>query len=378
MGRQAFSRAAFDAAVNARTKAGQSATARGQETVRRTGKLDPLVDPAEFNVIRESRIRLEQREDGLWVVLVGAPTPVEYRVDTTGSMNDNVDRVLRVLPHLCEPVAEVLPGRDPHYCASIFADVVDDFPLCRGQFEMLADRMVNQLTLMHPEGGGGGNGGEDPQLGLFGATYLTKAYFQQIGLRSFDFTLTDEPSHDHLTVGLLERVFGPNVMEKVKENGYEMDARNLPTISEMVAEMLKRVHGFCLLIGNRGDARRCWLDLYGRDRVVFFGDDIRIEYAPQTMAAIIGLTEGTLDLQTAIDFLASHEVEKGVARKIVNAISGIPIGAQTVLPNFGRIPKKGDLFAAKTDLWPIDPSKVPTVDKGRPHASKPGTDGGWL
>jgi hypothetical protein len=377
MGYLTFTETAYTSAVSAHTTAGKSATTRGEEIVRHTGKLDPLVDPAEFNVIRESRIRLEQRPDGLWVVTVGAPVPVEHRVDTTGSMGDNVDRVLGVLPNLCKPVAEVLPGRDPQYCAGIFGDVVDRFILCRGQFEMLADRMVDQLTLMHPEGGGGGNYGEDPQFGLFGATYLTKAYFQLIGMRSYDFTLTDEPVHEHLTVDLLKRVFGPHVMEKVKENGYEMSARNLPTLSEMVTEMRKRVHPFCLVIGDREDARKCWLDLYGASRVIFFGNDLKIEYAPQTMAAIIGLTEGTLDLRTASDFLISHEVGKKESHRIVNAISGIPLGAQRALPNFGKIPAKGDLFRSKTDLWPIDPSEVATAEESGKKSGKT-SDGGWL
>lgn len=358
MGDDTFTRTAFTSAKRAHTTAGKSATARGEETVKNTGKLDPFVDPAEYGVIRESRIRMEQRPDGLWVVNVGAPVPVEYRLDTTGSMGDNVDRALKVLPNLCEPMAKMLPERDPHYCASIFGDARDQFVLCRGQFEMLADRMVNQLTLMHPEGGGYNNSGEDPQMGLFGATYLTKAYFQQIGMKSYDFTLTDEPVHENMSVDLLKRVFGPHVFEKVKENGHEISARNLPTVSEMVKEMFKRVHAFCLVIGDRGDARKCWLDLYGKSRVIFLGD-VSIEHAPQVMAAITGLTEGTLDLRSTPDFLSSHEVKKSEVRKITDAISGIPIGAQRALPNWHKIPKKGDLFAKKTDLWPIDQSEVP-------------------
>jgi hypothetical protein len=366
VGRDTFSRAAYTSAKSNFTSSGQSATSRGKEAVKKTGKLDPLVDPAGFGVIRESRIRLEEQSDGLWSVTVGTPVPIEYRLDTTGSMEDNVDRALSVLPNLCEPVSKVLPGRDPHYCASIFADVQDEFILCRGQFEMLAERMVNQLTLMHPEGGGYGNYGEDPQFGLFGATYLTKAYLQRIGMKSYDFTLTDEPVHENITVDLLKRVFGPHVMEKVKENGYEMSPRDLPTLSEMVSEMFKRVHAFCLIIGDRADARRCWLDLYGENRVIFLGD-VPIEYAPQTMAAIIGLTEGTLDLKSTPDFLTSCEVKKEKVRMLTDAISGIPIGAQRVLPNFSRLPKAGDLFAKKTDLWPVDPAELSVGTKPGKH-----------
>jgi hypothetical protein len=380
MGDHTFSRTAYKSAVKQNTTAGKSATARGEEVVRNTGKLDPFVDPAEFGVIRESRIRLEQRPDGLWVVLVGAPFPIEYRLDTTGSMGDNVERALRVLPLICELVGAVLPGRDPHYCASIFADVMDRFALCRGQFEMLADRMVNQLTLMHPEGGGYGNGGENPEYGLFGATYLTKAYLQRIGLKSYDFTITDEPGRDRFSLDQLKRVFGPQVMEKVKENGYEMSARNLPSARDAVNDLFRRAHVFCLLIGDRDDARDYWPDLYGKERVVFMPV---IEHLPHVMAVIVGLTEGTLDLRSGLDFLESHEINKTAAGSIIEAVSGIPLGAQRALPNYGKIPVKGDLFAAKTDLWPINPDEVPAVEPEK-SGKKPGkggdpaSDGGWL
>src|SRR5262245_7538380 len=123
MGRGAFSRTAYEESTRTHTRAGASATERGEQTVRRTGKLDPLVDPAEYGVIRPSRIRLEERPDGLFVVSVGAPVTTEYRVDTTGSMGDHVERALRALPSLCEPVAAVVPERDPFFCASIFGDV---------------------------------------------------------------------------------------------------------------------------------------------------------------------------------------------------------------------------------------------------------------
>ena len=47
-------------------------------------------------------------------------------------------------------------------------------------------------------------------------------------------------------------------------------------------------------------------------------------------------------------------ISRGNAQQIRRAVAHIPIGAQTMLPNFNRIPFAGAKFAKKGDLWPID------------------------
>ena len=327
-------------------------------------------------MIRESRIRLEQRPDGLWVVVVGAPFTKEYRLDTTGSMGDNVERAIKVLPQICELTATALPGRDHFYCASIFGDVVDQFVLCRGQFEVLAERMVDQLTLMHPEGSGGDEA-EDPHYGLFGAAYLTNAYLHRIGLRSYDYTITDAPCHERLNVKTLKRVFGDEVFEKVKENGHQISQKDLPTNRELVDDLKLRAFPFCLLVKGRTNegTKRQWQSVFGAEYVV---DLPEIEYVSHVMSVISGLVEGTLDLRSAKDFLISANLSKVKACQVVDAVSHIPIGAQCALPNFNRLPKKGDVFAEKADLWPVDPTEVSSLPSEVTSAEQAGGSGGWL
>jgi hypothetical protein len=80
-----------------------------------------------------------------------------------------------------------------------------------------------------------------------------------------------------------------------------------------------------------------------------------------------------------MDFLTSNNLRKADARTVVDAVSGIPLNAQRILPNFKRMPNKGDLFAAKTDLWPIDPSEaVAKVNPSDPVSDDDDDDGGWL
>ena len=98
------------------------------------------------------------------------------------------------------------------------------------------------------------------------------------------------------------------------------------------------------------------------------------ELLPQVQSAIIGLTEGTLNLQDIGEFLTKNNVSDSDAKKIVRSVANIPIGVQASLPNFGKRPQKGDLFREKTDLWPIDPGEV-VQEQGD---EKPGEGLNWL
>lgn len=316
------------------------------------------MDPAEYSVIRRSLLRFEEQPNGLFELTVGCSMPIEIRLDTTGSMGDNVDRALKVLADQYDLCSRVLPGYDVHMAIGIFGDCADNFVLCRPQFEMLADKIVHQLTLMNPEHGGAGNGGEDPHYRLFGGAYLVAAYANRIGLKGYDFTISDEPARDNLNERQLVRVFGPDVFDKVKANGFDIDRNNLPSTEEVVQDLLKRAHAFYLEVDgyDRYNAHAFWTRVFGPERVIVLP---RIELLPQVQAIIIGLTEGTLSLSDVTGFLTEAKVTKEEAKRIENSVANIPIGAQEVLREGIRVPQKGDLYRDKTDLWPIDPSEVP-------------------
>ncbi len=335
-----------------------SATRQAQEKAYSTGKLHPLVDPAGFEAVRRSLVRFEQRSDGLFRVTVGLPVPIEIRLDTTGSMGRNVEEALRILPDTYDLASRMLPEKDPHMAIGIFGDCMDRFVLCRPQFEMTADKLVHQLTLMVPEGGGAGNGGEDPQYGLFAGAYLTAAYVNRIGLKGYDFTITDEPARDYLIRGELERVFGKDVYDKAAENGHPIDKKDLPSTKKVVKDLLKRAHAFVLVVGNRLDTEAFWPSVIDPRRIVRLP---HIGLLPQVQAAIIGLTEGTLTLRSLDAFLSDNEVDERDREAIVRSVANIPIGAQAALDAFGKGPKAGDVFEKKTDLWPMDPGDVPEL-----------------
>lgn len=375
MGKDVFSRDMYGAASKKFVAAEGPATARAEQKARETGKLNPLVDPAGYGVIRRSLPRFEKRGDGLWLLTVGTPMPIETRVDTTGSMGGNVDVALRVLPRAYELCSEVLPGYDVQIATGIFGDVQDRFVLCRPQFEMTAEKIVEQLTLMVPERAGGDTP-EDPHYGLFGAAYLTDRHINRVGLKGYDFTVSDAPARNLLDERQLMRIYGDEVFDKVAENmggpygqTLAMDSRS-QTTTEIIQVLLSFAHAFFLQVEDSPETTRFWTGVFGKNRVVILPST---ELLPQVQATIIGLTEGTLNLQEVKEFLTKNNVSESDAKRIVRSVAGIPIGAQAALSNFGKRPQKGDLFKEKTDPWPIDQSEVV------PESPSPSGDGpNWL
>ena len=358
MGRSTFSRSSYAAATDAFVPRSGSATRAAQEKVRKTGKLNPLVDPAEYGVVRRSLLRFEQQPDDTFMLTVGCSMPIESRLDTTGSMGGNVDKALKVLCDLHEQASRVLPGYDVHLNIGIFGDCADDFVLCRPQFEMLPEKIVEQLTLMNPEHGGAGNGGEDPHYGLFGGAYLTAAYINRIGLKGYDFTISDEPARYDLSERQLIRIFGPDVFDKAASNGHPIDRNDLPSTREVVQDLQKRAHAFFLQVEDDPRTHQFWTEIFGAEHVVMLP---RIELLPQIQAIIIGLTEGTLTLDQVKPFLAEFKVSPADIDRIVRSVSNIPLGAQAELRRGIRVPQQGDLYNSKTDLWLMDPNEVNTT-----------------
>lgn len=346
MGKTVFTRSLYSSAKAAEGVGEREVTRRAEQKAKSTGKLEPLVDPAGFNVIRLSLPRVEEQDDGRWKLLVGCPMPVETRVDTTGSMGGNVDVAMRVLPDAFEAFNHVLQGYDPHIATGIFADAfADQFALCRPQFEMHADKIVKQLTMMVPERSGG-DSEEDPEYGLFGGAYLCRHYVNRIGLKGYDFTVTDAPTHGQATDDQLERVFGDKVWDKLEENGFQRRKGGYK-LEDIFSDLLDRAHAFVLLV--EGSARHYWTARVGKDRVIDLPDT---NHLPFVQAAIIGLTEGTLLLNDVADFLQKiGNMSDSQAKRTAETMVNIPIGAQAQLPKYDDRPMKGDLFDGKPDVW---------------------------
>jgi hypothetical protein len=362
MGKNPSSREVFTKSFKEATSGGKSATHAGEQRHKEGRGLHELVDPKGNGVIRVSKSWYEPNADGTFYLLRGTAMLEETRLDTTGSMGRNVEVAMRVLPRtfglLAEGPKAILGRYDTQMITAIFADTTDNYVLCRSQAET-DERIAEQMTYMVPEGDGG-DWTEDPQYGLFGAAYLTYATIKKLGLKSYDFTITDADARNHVHIGKLERVFGPDVIAKVIENGHSIDPKNLPSTKEIVSDLIKTTHAFVLLVGN--EAANYWNDIFGPERVVIIPS---VEYLPEVKAVIIGLTEGVLELSTVEDYLTKEaKLSQSEASKIKRAVAGIPIGAQVMLENFDKIPLIGDIFETKEDLWPIKKANEIEPEKG--------------
>ncbi|MBR5669602.1 hypothetical protein IKX12_00785 [Candidatus Saccharibacteria bacterium] len=324
-------------------------TAMAELEARESGMLNPIVDPA-INPIRRSMIRLVA-ENKHWVAKLGCPMDIEVSCDTTASMQDEVDNQMRVLPDMYEAIAKVLQGYDPQLCLGIFGDCVDDFVLCRPQYEMEAPKIVRYLNVMAPQRGGGGNGGEDPQYSMLARAYLTDAYTNNIGLKGYHFIITDEPCHHDISERQIRRIFGENIFDNELK---EMKGA-IKSIYGIVSDLKSKVHAFALIVDGHyhsDEAYESYCNLYGRKSVIRIDST---EMLPTIISAIIGLTEGTVEI-TELKERFGDDMDS----ELIKQLSNIEIGAQMKLRHAMKrpVPKAGDIFAKKGDLWPIQPGEL--------------------
>lgn len=361
MGRNTFTRKSYAAAYGTHVPKGTRATGRAEEQARRTGKLKPHVDPAGYEggryMARPSRLRMEPHptRDGLFELTDGTSMPVETLLDTTGSMGDNIDKALRALADAYMWCSSALPQYHLHMATATFGDIyVDQFPLCRTQFEMEAEKMVMQLTDLVANNRGGGNGGEDPEYGLFAAAYLTDLYVNKIGLKGYHFLVSDEPGRDRLDRDWMKRIFGEHLHAVLAENGLHFN-ESLPETPQIITDLTDRMHAFFLYAGNDRECRSYWVERYGPQRFICLPD---VSLLSQVQATLIGLTEGILGLGDAEAFLLEHQVSTTNARLILDSVANIPLGVQAQAENYARRPKKGDIFRTKEDLWPLSAEEL--------------------
>lgn len=340
MGRETFSVESYHAAR--RTYGVDHAvgvTKRAEQQARETGHLSEIVDPA-INPIRFSKIRLNPHQSR-WIATIGCPMDIEVSCDTTGSMGGEVDTEMAVLPDLYDAVSNVLPGYDPQLCLGIFGDVCDNFVMCRPQFEMEAPKIVNYLKEMAPQRAGG-DSPEDPQYAMFARAYLTDAYTNRIGLKGYHFVVTDATCHHRITREDITRIFGKDIFNNELKN-----MTRVPSMEQMIKELKCKTHQFILVIKSHSTAE-FWRDLCGEKSVIEIDSTRQL---PAVISAIIGLTEGTVDI-TGID----QHLGYGTNRHLISQLSNIDIGAQAKLCHAMAhpVPKAGDIFTNKGDLWPAD------------------------
>src|SRR5579862_2830861 len=235
--------------------------------------LNKALDPLGVKV-RESRDSVDNPNS----------TPVIVGLDVTGSMGILADVIAREgLGTLFTGILERKPISDPHVMFMAIGDAnCDSAPLQVSQFE--ADkRIIEQLTQIYLEHGGGGNNFESYNLPwYFAAFHTVHDSMEKRGKRGYLFTVGDEEAPHALTRDQIKRFIGDDT-----------EAELSPLDTLQLAQRLYDVYHVIIEEGNHArmhmsNVVSSWEHLLGQ-RVIRLADHKKLA---ETIVSAIEVAEG--------------------------------------------------------------------------------------
>jgi hypothetical protein len=235
--------------------------------------------------------------------------PVLIAFDETGSMMEVPIELVKKLKELFELV--VLKGylSDPQFSFGAYGDAAigEVAPLQIGQFE--ADNRADEsLDALYLEGNGGGNRGETSALvWYYGARHTASDAWDKRGKKGYLFTIGDEVTFG-VTREMIERYIGP-------DHGLQADL----TVEEVYALASERWEVFHLVIDNYTATSQNSVAFYTQvmgDHCIALQDPATVS---EIIASIIGVTEGAVDLDEALDNLddvGASDTKAGVSKSL--------------------------------------------------------------
>lgn len=211
-------------------------------------------------------------------------TPLIVGLDVTGSMGMLADVIAREgLGTLFTSILDRKPITDPHVMFMAIGDAnCDQAPLQVSQFE--ADkRIIEQLTQIYLEHGGGGNNFESYNLPwYFAAFHTVHDSMEKRGKRGYLFTVGDEEVPKPLTKDQLKRFIGDDVEA-------ELTTQDLLQLAQRTYD----VYHIVVLEGNhargaKAEVMRGWTELLGQ-RVIPLADHKKLA---ETIVSAIEVAEG--------------------------------------------------------------------------------------
>ncbi len=239
-------------------------------------------------------------------------TPIIIGLDVTGSMGMLADVIARKgLGTLFEGILSRKPVPNPHMMFMAIGDANYDLsPLQVSQFEA-DNRIVEQLTMIHVEHGGGGNSSESYQFPwYFAAHHTAHDSIEKRGKRGYLFTIGDEEAPPALTRAQIKQFVGADV------------ERDLTT-AELLESARRMYDVFHIVIEEGSHARQhldrvltSWTALLGQ-HVIRLSDHTKLA---ETIVSAIEVAEG-------VDAGLSASGWGGATAAIVNrAVSSLPRG----------------------------------------------------
>lgn len=192
-----------------------------------------------------------------------ASTPIIVGLDVTGSMGMIADTLAREgLGVLFQEILDRKPVTDPHIMFMAIGDAYcDQAPLQVSQFEADA-RIIEQLTGIYIEHGGGGNDSESYNLPwYFAATHTSTDSFEKRGKKGYLFTVGDESAPYPLTVDQIKRVVGDDITQDLPSKDLLRMAQKMYHVFHVIVEQ----GSYCSSGGGLDKALTAWRELMGQN-----------------------------------------------------------------------------------------------------------------
>lgn len=211
-------------------------------------------------------------------------TPIIVAIDVTGSMGMIADALAR--KGLGTLFTELLEGKivtNPHVMFMAVGDAYcDEAPLQVSQFEA-DNRIIEQLTQIYIEHGGGGNNFESYNLPWYFASEHTEHdSLIKRGKRGYLFTVGDEQAPDALTPEQIKTIIGDDVKEQMSSKDMLHEAQRKYDVFHVV------VNEGDYASHHRNEVLKSWTPLLGQ-HLIQMKDHTKLS---EIVVSAIGVCEG--------------------------------------------------------------------------------------
>lgn len=211
-------------------------------------------------------------------------TPLIVGIDVTGSMGIIADTLARKgLGTLFTGVLDRKPISDPHVMFMAIGDAnCDQAPLQVSQFEA-DNRIVEQLTQIYIEHGGGGNNFESYNLPwYFAAMHTIHDSMEKRGKRGYLFTVGDEEAPEPLTKAQIKRFIGDDVETDFTTKDLLQMAQRTYDVYHIIIEEGSHARAY------PDRVKKSWTNLLGQ-HVISLSDHTKLS---ETIVSAIEVAEG--------------------------------------------------------------------------------------
>ncbi len=298
--------------------------ARGEPTFDHTAKVKSgTVAAGVHDRLNPKGVTREARDSAAHPLSV----PIGVIFDVTGSMSTVPVTLQKKIPGLMSLLLRKNYVQDPQILFGAVGDYYSDkAPFQVGQFESGVE-MDDDLTKLFLEGGGGSSSQESYQNAFyFFARHTVSDAWEKRGRKGFLFVIGDEQTYLHAKKQEIADIFGDVVQG-------DLDTKAL------IAECQERYHVFFLTPGRTSyghQFKKHWAELVGPQNVISLDDP---EVVCETLGVAIGLVEGTTDLHTMGDDLASTGATAAVTSAVTAGLDVLAKSTSLAVVGSGSLPE---------------------------------------